>query len=93
MYKRLNDSVLIIDVRDEKEHINSSKKIINNTLNIPLCNLEKQVKKMCIRKDRLIILFCSEGKRSKVAYIVLKELGFNNIIDASCVSNIEKLIN
>lgn len=92
MCKKLNDNVLIIDIRDEKEHFNSTQKIIRNTINIPLCNLEKQIRKMCIRKDRLIIVFCSTGKRSKVAYITLKDLGFSNIIDAGCASNIDKLL-
>lgn len=92
MYRRLNDNVLIIDVRDEKEHLSSNQNIIKNTINIPLSKLENGIKKMKIRKDRLIIVFCSTGSRSKVANIVLKDLGFTNIIDAGTVKNVNKLL-
>ncbi len=92
MYRKLNDNVLIIDVRDEKEHLNSNQNILKNTINIPLSKLENGIKKMKIRKDRLIIVFCATGSRSKVAYIVLKDLGFTNIIDAGNVHNVSKLL-
>ena len=41
MFKCKNNKKIIIDVRDEKEHLKSEEIILRNTINIPLKQLEK----------------------------------------------------
>lgn len=91
MFKRINKKRIILDVRDEKEHLKSDIKILNNTINIPLKQLERKIKGLKIDKNTQIILFCDRGIRSKVASIVLKDLGYTNVFDIGGYTNLERL--
>ena len=92
MFKCINNNKkIIIDVRDEKEHLKSDCKILKNTINIPLKQLERKIKCLRIDKCAQIIVFCDSGKRSKVATIILKDMGYTNIFDIGGYKNLERL--
>lgn len=92
MFKCINNNKkIIIDVRDEKEHLKSDSKIIRNTINIPLKQLEKKIKCLRIDKCSQIIVFCDSGKRSKVATIILNDLGYTNVFNIGGYKNLERL--
>lgn len=92
MFKYINNNKkIIIDVRDEKEHLKSESKIIKNTINIPLKQLERRIKCLRIDKGTQIIVFCDSGKRSKVATIILRDLGYTNVFDIGGYKNLERL--
>ncbi|MBE5821213.1 MAG: rhodanese-like domain-containing protein [Clostridiales bacterium] len=91
MFKCINTKKLIIDVRDEKEHLKSDSKIIKNTINIPLKQLERKIRCLKIDKCIPIIVFCDSGKRSKVATIILRDLGYTNVFDIGGYKNLERL--
>lgn len=93
MFNRINTNSVIIDVRDKAEHLSSSKKIIDKTINIPLKKLEKNIKKMKLPKDTHISTFCQSGKRSKVAVQLLKDMGYTNVTDLVGVDNVEFILN
>lgn len=71
-----NKNVTFIDVRDAEEVKEESYKL-NNLINIPLDDLEGKLKE--IPKDKQVILLCKSGNRSKKAYEILKQKGFENI--------------
>ena len=86
MYNNIN--TFIIDVRDEIEHLSSNDYIINNTINIPLNILPNIITKFGLPKDMDIIVFCESGHRSKIAKIILTDMGYNNVIDIGSYKNI-----
>lgn len=92
MFNRINNNSVIIDVRDKEEHLSSSKKIIDKTINIPLKKLEKNIKKLKLSKDTPISTFCQSGKRSKVAVQTLKDMGYTNVTDLGGVDNVEFIL-
>ncbi|MFC4476153.1 ThiF family adenylyltransferase [Flavobacterium chungangensis] len=69
-----NDEVLFLDVRnvDEEPKIN-----LKNSLQIPLVNLENEIKKL--NSNQTIYVFCQSGIRSKIAVELLQKHQFKNI--------------
>ena len=77
-YININDlykykDALLIDVRMPSEYL---LKHINNFINIPVSNILTIVGKY--PKDKNIILYCSNGTRSKRAAKLLGDLGYKN---------------
>ena len=75
MFKR-NLDIFLIDVRSEQEY---QEYHLNNSINIPLYNLQDNVEKIVKSKEDIIIVYCQSGIRSKKAVKRLKCLGYNNI--------------
>ena len=92
MFYRIKNNSVIIDVRDKQEHFNSSKNIIDKTINIPINKLQKDIKKLRINKETDIYTFCQSGKRSKVANQILKQMGYTNVHDLVSVDYVEFII-
>ncbi|AUN10089.1 sulfurtransferase [Clostridium botulinum] len=72
------EDITILDVRGENEyregHIKGSK-------SIPLEFLETNVEDEVPDKNSTIFIYCKSGKKAKVGYGYLKELGYDNVYD------------
>jgi NADPH-dependent 2,4-dienoyl-CoA reductase/sulfur reductase-like enzyme/rhodanese-related sulfurtransferase len=73
--KLQNNQVNIVDVREEEECFISA---IPGSLNIPLNALEDRKTEIDKSKET-VILVCKVGKRAFLAYLKLKQQGFENI--------------
>lgn len=69
-----NPDLKLIDVREPSEFAESN---IKGAINIPLGSLsEESLEKNGIRKTNEIILYCRSGRRSALAYEIIKPLGY-----------------
>ena len=68
--------VIIIDVRNNTDYIQSH---LQNAINIPVREMNEHLKELEQYKENPIILYCSNGNRSKVAAIQLEALGYKNL--------------
>lgn len=73
---KLNNNTIILDVRSPEEFRKSK---INSAINIPVHELEKNSKKLLPNKNSLIIIYCQYGIRSRKAYEILEDNGYNNL--------------
>ncbi len=92
MYKRLKNNFVIVDVREKEEHDSSNECIKQHTINIPYYEILSKIKKLKLKKDTPIFVFCSTGKRSKIAAISLIEQGYTNIFDLGGVEGLKYII-
>lgn len=69
---------LVIDLRNNEEYI---KNHIDGSINMKYENILSNIKKYTSDKNKKIILFCSSGIKSKIAYNLLISFGYNNVID------------
>ena len=67
---------LIIDVRSIQEYEEGH---INSAINIPFYNIANKINKIEKNKERIIIVYCSSGGRSKKAKAELEKLGYENV--------------
>ena len=73
IYKRTN--ALLIDVRTPEEYI---EKHIDGAINIPVYEIDN-IKNEIIDKNKVILLYCKTGKRSKMVKQVLLQNGYKNV--------------
>ncbi|MET3733061.1 MBL fold metallo-hydrolase [Moheibacter stercoris] len=73
-----NKDVQIIDVRSKNEYNNGH---IKGVQNIALTELEQNLDK--IQKDKPVIIHCQSGARAAIAYSILRNNGFENILNYS----------
>lgn len=66
-----NNEYIIVDVRTKEEYTQSH---IKNAINIPYDTIDNTTN---LNKEKLIFVYCKSGKRSKIAYDTLKEMGYN----------------
>lgn len=69
---------IIIDVREPHEFEDGHTK---GSINIPLSKLATSKEISEISKDSEIIVYCNSGNRSDVAFNLLRQKGFNNVIN------------
>ena len=69
-------NTIIVDIRSPQEY---SEKRIRNAINIPFYDLKKIYKEILLDKNKIIILYCEYGIRSKKAYDFLEEKGYKNV--------------
>lgn len=69
-------NAILIDVQPK---IDYNKKHIRNSINIPLEEIKKTVKRYIKNKNQTIILYCQKGIRSEVACDILEREGYINI--------------
>ena len=74
MLNKEKDAILI-DVRSKQEY---KEKHLNGSINISLFDFERGNFKIW-NKDRLIILYCEYGKRSKKVLKILKKLNYTRV--------------
>lgn len=71
-----NPNIQIVDIRSPQEYQENR---IRGAINIPLYDLKQNASKLLQDKNKIIILYCQYGERSKKAYKVLEEMGYTNI--------------
>lgn len=77
MRKYLLDGALLIDVRTKEEYL---KNHISGAINIPI-NSIIDILNIEPNRNRVVILYCSMGKRSYIAYRSLISLGYINVYE------------
>ena len=63
-----NLDTVLLDVRSQQEY---NEHHLNGAINIPLFELTIKAEKV-LKKNKIIIVYCQSGKRSKRAYKILK---------------------
>ena len=77
--KRIMDSekdVVILDVRQQDEFDSGH---IPDAILIPYTEIENKAEEMLPDKDKLILVYCRSGRRSKIAAGSLVNLGYTNV--------------
>jgi len=77
--------MIIIDVRTKEEYEMNH---INNAMHHDVVDIMQGVFP-AINKDEEITLYCGSGSRSKIAKMILEEVGFKRITDAGSISNLK----
>lgn len=72
------DSLLILDVRDENE-LSGELGYFENSINIPLRSLRDRISELETMKDKEIIIVCRSGMRAVTAAKFLAREGFGNV--------------
>lgn len=67
---------ILLDVRSPQEYKEGH---LDGSINIPLYNIEDNVKKVIKNVDTPIIVYCQSGGRSKKALEILKKEGYSNL--------------
>ena len=74
--KKKEADAILVDVRSIQEYEEQHE---NGAICIPHYEMQAKAEKMLKQKNRLIILYCQTGTRSKKAYNVLEKLGYTNV--------------
>lgn len=82
---------IILDVRTLEEY---EEEHIDNSLLIPLLDLEDKAEKLIPNKNAKILIYCRSGNRSLVAGEILLEKGYKDVTDFGGIVNwpFEKII-
>ncbi|AZV57827.1 rhodanese-like domain-containing protein [Clostridium sp. AWRP] len=75
---------LLIDVRTPEEY---SRGHISKSKNIPVQNFEDSIKKMGLKLDSPIVVYCQSGMRASQASKILNKLGFEEIYNLGGIGN------
>lgn len=70
------DELVILDVREQDEFDEGH---IPGAILIPYTEIENKAEEMLPDKDKLILVYCRSGRRSKIAAESLAKLGYSNI--------------
>lgn len=79
-----SNAPLLIDVRTPQEY---SRGHIEKSKNIPVENFEDGIKKMNLKPDSPVVVYCQSGMRASKASNILNELGFKKIYNLGGISN------
>lgn len=82
----LPEDVVIYDVRTSEEYLSGH---IKNATLLPLSDIESGTGPT-VSKDTPIAVYCRSGNRSAQATQLIKEMGFNNVIDMGGLGNVTK---
>lgn len=72
---------IIVDVRTKEEYAELH---VKEAINIPYDEIDENIS---LDKDKKILVYCKSGKRSKIAYDTLTNLGYD-VIDLKAFSSI-----
>lgn len=75
-YQMMDDSVVIIDVRESDEY-NSGH--INNSINISVNHIKNNISDYVSSKEQVILLYCRSGAKAISAAKILVNLGYKNV--------------
>lgn len=79
MFNILNRySAVLLDVRSSQEFKEGH---MDGAINIPLCDVKKEVPKRITDKNKCIIAYCTSGIRSKKAQEILSTMGYKNVFN------------
>ena len=76
---RAKENYLVIDVRSADEYAAGH---VKHAINIPLEQLESRLDEINAYKDKNVVLYCNTGNRSGKALDLLKQKGFNVLMNA-----------
>lgn len=79
-------NIVIVDVRDRDEYI---KQNITNSINIPVADIKRDIRKKVRNRRAKIIVYCSTGERSAAACQLLAENGYKNVYNISTGINFQ----
>lgn len=71
--------VVVIDVRSEREFQAAA---IEHAINLPLPQLERHIRALVADTSTPLALYCASGARSGIACMMLKQLGYANVVNA-----------
>ena len=77
--KRIMDEesdYIIVDAREQSEYDEGH---IKGAIVIPYTEIEQKAEEMLPNKDRLILVYCRSGRRSKIAAQSLANMGYTNV--------------
>lgn len=75
---------LLFDVRTLQEYSGGH---ISKSKNIPIQNFEDTIKKMRLKLDSSIVVYCQSGMRASQASTILNKLGFKEIYNLGGIGN------
>ena len=67
---------IILDTREQDEYDEGH---IPNAILIPYTEIENKAEEMLPDKDKMILVYCRSGRRSKIAAEALSQLGYTNV--------------
>lgn len=70
------EDFVILDVREQDEYDSGH---IPGAILIPYTEIHNKAEETLLEKDKLILVYCRSGRRSKIAAESLAELGYTNI--------------
>lgn len=73
-----DEEYVILDVREQYEFDEGH---IPGALLIPYTEIESKAEEMLPEKDKLILVYCRSGRRSKIASESLANLGYTNVYE------------
>ncbi len=79
----INNSAVLIDVRTIDEY---NTEHINGSISVPLDNIE-EIEEQVPSKDKILIVYCSSGNRSKQAKEKLIDMGYKTVYDMGSMVN------
>lgn len=79
----INNSAILVDVRSSEEY---DEKHISGSLSVPYDSIEK-IEEEVPSKDKILIVYCSSGNRSKKAKEELKSMGYKTVYDMGSMVN------
>ncbi|NCP83557.1 MAG: rhodanese-like domain-containing protein [Bacteroidetes bacterium] len=85
----IHNGALIVDVRTKGEFKSAH---VDRSINIPLDQLQKEIKKLRPKKDRPIITCCATGNRSRVAKSIIKSAGYTEVLNGGGWMKVQRLI-
>lgn len=80
----INNSALLIDVRSEEEY---NEEHLSGAISLPLEDIEKDADKKIPSKDKIVVVYCNSGVRSKEAKTKLEKLGYKTVYNMGAMSN------
>lgn len=83
------DSPVIVDVRSEGEYASGA---IDGALNHPLQGLPGTLLDMGVELDEEVIVYCRSGRRSAQAKTLLKQAGFQLVLDGGPMTQLEQVL-
>ena len=79
---------VIVDVRTPSEYQYGH---LEKAVNIPLNKIEADIKYFAPDKNQTVVVYCASGHRAGMAEKKLKEMGYNNVINAGKYEELKKL--
>ena len=67
---------IILDVREQDEYNEGH---ISNAILVPYTEIENKAEEILPDKDKLILVYCRSGRRSKIAAESLVKMGYTNV--------------
>jgi phage shock protein E len=85
----ISNGALIVDVRSKGEYKSGH---ISGSINIPLDQIQKEIKRLGPKKDRPIITCCASGSRSRVAKSIIKSSGYTEVHNGGGWMKVQRLV-